>query len=397
MEGYIKAMKANIWKLYALHFLDGSIFFIPIIIPFMLDVGLHLQQIFILQGIFTFSAVVFEIPSGYASDKWGRKNTCIVAAFTGFMGILLYAISSNFMMFLVGDILLGIGMSFFSGTLEALTFDTLLELDDTNSYKRIGGNAAFAQFGAEALASIVGGFLVVYSLRLPVLMTLIPYGIACIVTLILTEPRKHKQQEGRHLEVMWRITKQSIIHDVPLRSIILLHGTIATMTMSLFWYTQAYQTSIGLPLMYFGIAHSIIVLLGAIASKYTYTMEQYADDRLLLTGIAFVVVGSCIALGNISSIWALSFFALARIAWGILSPLTSNIINRMTTSDIRATVLSIRSFVFRSMFTIACPFLGYMADVLTINQAILITGCVGGVLLVITFLSISVVWNKIPQ
>lgn len=196
---------------------------------------------------------------------------------------------------------------------------------------------------------------------------------------------------------MWRITKQSIIHNVPLRSIIILHSTIAMMTMSLFWYTQIYQTSVGLPLMYFGITHSVIVLVGAIASKFTYTMEKFADDRLLLTGIALVVFGSCIALGSISSLWALVFFALARIAWGILLPLTNNIINRMTTSDIRATVLSIRSFVFRSMFTLASPFLGYMADVLTINQAVLITGIIGGVLLVTTFFSMRLVWNKIPQ
>jgi len=397
MESYLQKMQANIWKLYVLHFLNGSILFIPVIIPFMLSTALSLQQIFILQGVFTLSAVLLEIPSGYISDKWGRKNTAIVGGITGFIGVLLYATSHNFMTFFIGDIFLGIGVSFYSGTLEALAFDSLLELDDTNSYKRISGNLAFAHFGAEALMSIVGGFLVIYSLRLPVQMTLIPYGIACIVTLLLTEPQRHKVQEGRHLKVMWRITKQSIIHNVPLRSIIILHSTIAMMTMSLFWYTQIYQTSVGLPLIYFGITHSIIVLVGAIASKFTYTMEKFADDRLLLTGIALVVFGSCIALGSISSLWALVFFGLARIAWGILSPLTNNIINRMTTSDIRATVLSIRSFIFRGMFTLASPFLGYMADVLTINQAILITGCIGGVLLVVTFISMRCVWNKIPQ
>jgi len=69
----------------------------------------------------------------------------------------------------------------------------------------------------------------------------------------------------------------------------------------------------------------------------------------------------------------------------------------MTTSDIRATVLSIRSFFFRGVFTLASPMLGYMANILTINQAIFITGIVGAILICITFFSMSTVWNKIPQ
>ncbi len=397
MKDYHVRLRSNIWKLYILDFLRGSLFFIPIIVPFMLSTGLNLQQVFILQGIFTMISVLFEIPSGYASDKWGRKSTCIVAGITSFIGIYFYAISTNFTTFLIGDIFLGIGMSFYSGTLEALMYDTLLELGETDSYKRVSGNLALSHFGAEAIMSVIGGFLVAYSLRLPVYASLVPYGLGCLVVLLLQEPRRHKMQEGRHLEIMWRITKESIFHNVPLRCIIILNSVIALMTMSLFWYTQPYQTSVGLPLVYFGLIHAVIVLIGAIASKYTHSLEQYFDDRLLLTTIALTVFISFIALGYISSLWALVFFGFARIAWGILSPLTSNIINRMTTSDIRATVLSIRSFFFRGMFTLASPMLGYMADVLTINQAILITGIVGGILIVITFFSMSLVWNKIPQ
>ncbi|PIR54004.1 hypothetical protein COU75_03170 [Candidatus Peregrinibacteria bacterium CG10_big_fil_rev_8_21_14_0_10_42_8] len=397
MEDYQKALKANIWKLYILDFLSGSMFFIPIIIPFILSTGLSLQHIFILQGIFTLTSVILEIPSGYASDKWGRKNTTIIAAITSFIGVLFFSISNDFWSFMTAEIFLGVGMSFYSGTTEALVYDTLLELKETKSYKRINGNLALSTFGAEAIMSVIGGALVIYSLRLPVILTMIPFGLACFLSVTLKEPKRHKIQEGRHLEIMWKITKQSIIHDRPLRSIILLHSIVSLMTMSLFWYTQPYQTSVGLPLVYFGITHGVIVLIGAIASKYTHTMEQLIDDRLLLTSIALTVFVSFMALGYLSSLWALVFFGFTRIAWGILSPLTSNIINRMTTSDIRATVLSIRSFFFRGMFTLASPLLGYMADVLTINQAILITGIVGGTLISITFFSMSFVWDKIPK
>lgn len=397
MEAYRRALERNIPKLYWLDFFRGSIIFIPIIVPFMQENGLSLQQVFWLESMFTLTLVLLEIPSGYASDRWGRKNTTIVAASISLFGILFYAIGDSITYFLIGDILLGIGLSFYSGTIEALTYDTLLELDRTDDYKRVAGNVAFFHFGSEAILSVVAGFLAVISLRLPVALTLIPFALAFCTALTLTEPKRHRIQEKRHVHAMWNIAKKTMLHNAPLRCIIVLHSVISTMTISLFWFTQPYQTSVGLPLAFFGLAHGVIVAAGAISSKMTHQAEQYADDRILMMLIGVMVIAAYIALGFVHAMWGLVFFLLCRIAWGVLSPLTSDIINRMTDSSVRATVLSIRAFFFRGMFTIVAPFLGYMADVLTINQAILMTGIIGGILILITFLTMHSVWNKIPK
>lgn len=391
------SLEKNIQKLYWLDFFRGSIFFIPIIVPFMQEYGLSFSQIFLLESIFALTIVLLEIPSGYASDAWGRKNTLILGSVISFLGILFYAIGNAFQDFFIGNMLLGIGLSFYSGTLEAITYDSLLELGKEHTYKKVAGKLAFLHFGAEAIPSLFIGFVAAISLRLPMILTLIPFGLACITTMTLTEPKRKKIQETRHVHAIWNITKQTMLHNAPLRSIILLHSLLATMTLSLFWFSQPYQLSIGLPIAWFGVVHGVIVAAGAIASKYTHQIEKHADDRLLLIGVALAVIGAYIGLGFIHSWYGLALLLICRMAWGVLSPATSDVMNRMTDSTVRATILSIRGFFFRGTFSVIAPILGYMADVLTINQAILLTGIIGGVLVSITLVAMRFVWNDIPK
>jgi hypothetical protein len=61
---------------------------------------------------------------------------------------------------------------------------------------------------------------------------------------------------------------------------------------------------------------------------------------------------------------------------GIATPVLKDYINRITSSDIRATVLSLRSLIIRANFSILAPLFGYMTDRLTLSQAFIIIGII---------------------
>ena len=65
----------------------------------------------------------------------------------------------------------------------------------------------------------------------------------------------------------------------------------------------------------------------------------------------------------------------------IATPVLKDYVNRMTTSDIRATVLSVRSLIIRGLFVLVGPFFGYMTDGYGISCAFVILG--------ITFLAVT--------
>lgn len=397
MSNHTQKLQKNIRRLYWLSAMSGAVVFIPIAVIFWQNNGLSLRDIFLLQAAFAIATLILEIPSGYISDRWGRKNTLIVSAIMDFIGVLIYSFSHGFWGFFAGELVLGIAISLASGTIDALAYDTLLELNETKKFRKIIGHMLFLRFGAEAIVGIAGGALALISLRATFFATLIPFGIGILFALTLEEPHRHKLQEERHLEVMWRIFKDTLVHNIPLRSIIMLQGIISSMSLMLFWFFQPYQVAVGIPLALFGITHGIIVTAGAFASKTTHQITKWIDDRLLLLIISAAMIISFLFLGLFTSVFGLLCFLVSRVAWSTLSPLVNDIVNRMTTSEIRATVLSVRAFINRILFAIVSPFIGYAADVYSLNIAILITGILGGVSIVIILLLMRKTWVHIPK
>lgn len=392
-----KRIHHNITKIYLLSAVRGSMVHVPVYVLFLQSNGLTLYHVFLTQAWFSIIQLVLEIPSGYLSDRWGRKPTTILGTFSKAAGAGIMCLGSNFWMFLGGITLLATGSSLYSGTVEALLYDSLLEEGKEEKYREIEGHRGFIQFGTEAVASILGGLLALIALRASMIATFCFFCIGPFIAVTLVEPQRHKIQETRHLRAMWEVCKDAIIHKPAIRSIIALNSVLLSIAFGLYWFTQPYQELVGLPLALFGVMHMIIVATHAIASKYTHALQKYIDDRLFLFLISIGIVGSFLALGTIQALWALVFFILVRMCWGFLFPLTSDMLNRMTTSDVRATVLSIRSFGFRGLFTILSPVLGYWADIFSLQEALLMTGALSAVVIGVIFLLMRRVWSDIPR
>lgn len=188
-----------------------------------------------------------------------------------------------------------------------------------------------------------------------------------------------------------------MVHNATIRNIILLNAIIAGLGYMLFWLTQPFQELMDMPLAWFGVMHAVIVGAGALATKYTHLLTKWYDDRKLLIGISILITASYFFIGYTMQLWSLVFFVCARIAWGALNPVISDMLNKMTTSDIRATVLSLRSLFFRVLFSLTGPLIGYTADVFTLQTAIFMMGTISGVSIVVMFWIMRGMWKRIPS
>lgn len=398
MPNSLRSIRSNIRKIYVLEALQGAIFLIPVLIPFYKENGLSLTQIYLLEAIFALEVILLEIPTGYLADRWGRRNTLVAATIFWCAGWLWYGAGFSFTHFLIGELLMAIGSSLSSGTTEALTYDSLAELGETQRYRHVAGLRSFFMMFGEACASILGGLIAFWSLRFSAWLTFGTTIFGILMAISLVEPHRHKLQSGEHMKEIWKICMNTLLHNVPLRSIIALHAVISAMTLSLFWLTQPYQIAIGLPLAFFGVTHAAIVTCGALAARKTHVISKMIGDRSFLILIALTVIVCYVALGSVSALWGIAFFFLGRIAWGFLSPLTSDMTNHMTSSDVRATVLSIRSLSGRILFAAVIPFLGLMADQSgNLSSAFFLFAMIGGTLLAFLFLLMQPVWKRIPH
>ena len=388
---------ANLRLLDGIYAVYGANLLIPIYVPYVMAGGLSVPDVFLLQGIFAATLFLTEIPTGYLSDRWGRRGTTILGSALRFAGMLLYFNGSGFWTFAAAEVVSGIGVSCHSGTLDALTYETLTEGKREGEYRRVCGHQRSLFFGAEALGSVLAGLLAVFTLRGPVAACLLLTGGGLVLSLLLMEPARHAVREEKNVRDLLRICSKSVIHDGRLRGIIALFSVIATMGLALFWFTQPYQGMIGLPLAFYGLAHAVIVLAGAIASRYAHALDRILSDQLTLLLLAILMAGSAVGLGFVSSIWGLGFFLLTRVAWALVVPVSNDIVNRLTSSGERATVLSLKAFGQRALFTLVFPLLSILTTALTLGQAILLTGVTGGILAGITLFLMRRTWERIPQ
>ena len=84
------------------------------------------------------------------------------------------------------------------------------------------------------------------------------------------------------------------------------------------------------------------------------------------------------SIANIS-IYGFIFIILIYLMRGIITPNLRNHININSTSERRATVLSLRSFVIRISFALIAPILGYITDVYEISYVFYFLGLLVGI------------------
>ncbi len=364
-------LRSNIWKYYLFEIFAGMFFAIPVIVLFWQNNGLTLTEIMILQSIFAILVVGFEIPTGYFADIYGRKITLVLSGIAVFVAILVYSLGYNFIQFLIAEIFFALGTSLISGTSSAFIYDTLVDLKEEKNYKKIWGNIIFVGTIALAISNVLGGFIAKIDLRYT-LYTSIPFFALLIPTaLSIYEPKRHKLifKKG-YIWDLFKIIKNYIFNNRKLKWLILYSGIVYAFNQSALWLYQPYFKLSGLDIAYFGIVFASFQVIAALSSRYAHKIEEKLGQKYSLVMLIFLVSGSYFLMSNFIFLFSFSFSFLQQFARGFKKVIVSDYVNKLTTSDIRSTVLSAESFVARLLYAIIIPIVGWIADIYSLIQAI---------------------------
>ena len=276
---------------------------------------------------------------------------------------------------MMAQILLGVGQSFISGSDSALLYDTLISTKKTDSYDKIEGKSYGIGNFSEAIAGILGGLLAATSLRFPwyaqtgVAFLVIPFAFS------LVEPQLNlKNKIERSYKSILNIVKFSILENQKLRGLIFLSSAIGMATLSAAWFAQPYFSLIDLPIKWFGIVWAILNLTAGFSSVNSYRLTSVIDHKTKLFLISIIIGISFVSLSFIESYFGLVFLFLIYIMRGFATPTLYNLINKETSSEIRATVLSVRSFFIRISFAIVAPIIGWITDNGTLGNGLFVLG-----------------------
>ena len=350
-------LKNNIIKLYLLKAVKWFMIVMPIIVLFFESKGLSLTQIMILQGTYSLFVALFEIPSGFFADIYGRKNSLVIGSIFLFLGYVIFSFFSGFNEFLFAEILLGIGGSLISGADSAILYDTLLEIKEDKEYTKIEGRTYAIGNFSEGIAGVLGGFLAMTSINMPVYIQTIVMFLSIPIAMTLVEP-KSSYKLAKSFSSIITVVKDTFIYQRKLRWYIVYSSSMGIATLSIAWFVQPFLMEIDTPIIYYGIIWAFLNFTAGITSYYSYLFNNHN----LLIYISLIMITSLVLLGFNISYFGLIFIILIYLLRGIITPKLRNLININSTSERRATVLSLRSFVIRISFAVIAPILGYISD-----------------------------------
>lgn len=370
-----KAIESNIWKLFSIKALRWFLVAMPIIVLFYQENGLNLFQIMTLQATYSIVVALMEIPSGFFADVLGRKKSLIIGGVLSFIGFSIISYSFEYWNFFIAQLLLGMGQSFVSGSDSALLYDSLYSLNRTNSYDKIEGKSYGIGNFSEAIAGITGGLLAAISLRYPWYAQTIVAFLVIPIAYSLTEPKFNTTNKiEKSYKTVFNIIKFSVIDNKIIRGLILTSTFIGMATLSAAWFAQPYFKQINLPISWFGIIWAILNISAGFSSFNAHRISSFISHKKRLYIISILIGTSFIIMTFTQSYLGIFFLLAIFIMRGLATPILYNLINKETSFEIRATVLSIRSFSIRIGFAIIAPIIGWVSDNDSLNTGLIMLG-----------------------
>ncbi|NYZ73582.1 MFS transporter [Candidatus Micrarchaeota archaeon] len=349
----------------------------------LIEKGLDLPAIALYFAIYSFSVLVFEVPTGAFADVYGRKKAIVI----GFMLQIVFLAGFVFLpggfLFTGFAIIVALADSLMSGTAEAYAVDMLAERGKMDYTHKLLSTANTWKFTLFLAGSIIGGFVGSYSLIYAAALC-IPFAVAGLLYswFALQDDHGKRSLEASERTIMSKMARsfaESTKHPA-LGAIYALSVLMGFGSFGLFLYWPIVMQSLaGWDAAAVGIFFAIIslvVILGAKASAF------FKPDWAT---VAFLMLGMAVTLALASWLALPIAIALMILLWeallAVYQPIENAIVNHNTTSSIRATTISVKSLFFRMGCTvlggiIAIFGLGDPRSLWTLGSAFLLLGAV---------------------
>ncbi len=386
-----RSLEKNIIQLYLIKLSKWLMLIMPVVALFYADNGLDDFDIYLLQAIYSISVAVLEIPSGYMADVIGRRTSLVLGSILGTLGFVLYSFSHSFGGFLFAEIILGIGGSFISGSDSALLYDSLAAMGRQNRYLQYEGRITSLGNFAETAAAICGGVIaVLLSYRTVYVTQACIAAMAIPASLMLLEPPRKRLDKRPGIQQILQICRYALFENKRLSSTLLLSSIIGTATLCMAWTCQVYFVRNGLDEISITPLWVVLNLTAATVAAYAAVVVERLGERRALLVIAFGIPMGYVMLGGLSLFPALIALVCFYGIRGYATPFLKDLTNRFCGSETRATVLSIRSMIIRTSFSLLGPAIGYLSGKISLDMALILVG------VALLFLSGAVVLWVIP-
>lgn len=338
--------------------------------PFFLEKGLSLSEVFLLQSVFSAAFLLWEIPSGFIADRFGRAFSLKLAAPIATVALLAYGFCDQYWQFVVCELVLALANGLISGVDTSLLYDSLKADGRENEFVRLSQRVSAAGFAATAVGVPVAVLLVHYA---SISATLVADGLLSAVGVyfafkLVEAPRYNGSQEAIRMSA-WHAAKK-LGSSVEARWLVVLGSVLSVSTYLAFWLSAPYYTEMGVPVVLFSAVLAVRSLWKAWLS-HRFTQDRNVERNMVVYAALAGLVYLAMATGQIWLVWVVLGHDMVQALHR--QPLTAQL-NVHIDHEYRATMNSLVNLVQRLVFTVAGPLVGLLVDRAGLATGFVVTG-----------------------
>mgnify|MGYP001792118814 CR=1 FL=1 len=346
------------------------LFYAPIF--FVNEVGLSATQVGLGVGSEALSGLVGRFLGGSMTDSvvWGRRKTLLLSAVISALADVVFLLSNNFPVFVLGNLLMGLGVGFYWPSTEAVVADITPAHDRSESYAvvRLADNLGLG------IGVILGGVLISTTQHYRLLFAVDGLSFLAFFGLIyvaIAETRPVQAGDRAFLQG-WTVALRDSLLLIYVTVNILFTGYIAQIQSTLPVYVNKFvPTATG-----FGLSESAlsslftghVILTALMQLPMARWLKPLSPPRALMVaaslwGLGFTLVwatgAGIVGRASVGIGLALAIMALAITAY---TPVAAAFVVMLAPTALRGVYLSVNSMCWAMGYFIGPPIGGWALD-----------------------------------
>lgn len=146
-------------KVFLEHFAFGLT--IPFSVAWMLQQGMTLTQVGLVQATIFINTFLLEVPTGVIADKFGRKKNLVIGTLLHAIALFIFLISQSFLGFILSAICTGAAWALISGAEETYVYDVIAPATGL-PYKKFFSRVTISDETSTLIGMLFGSVLTVW-------------------------------------------------------------------------------------------------------------------------------------------------------------------------------------------------------------------------------------------
>ena len=396
----IRRKNAKLYPIYKMFSWDLLFFYSIEFLFYTITKKVTASEVLVINGIYLLCRIIMQIPAVAITDFLGRRKSIILGNIMLILYMLILIIVPGAIGIIIANLIFSLGYNIKTIAESNLLYDSVSTRGGEGLYSKLDAKGGSLYYILDGVASLTAGYLFVMNNYLPMFVCL---GFIIISTILsfkfedIYEVKKEKNNSSGLIHTLkeykqdLKTSFKFILKSKRMKAFILFQIVFYSLISIIDTYNGDLLTDIGVPEEQFSMIFAILILIGGISLSLKNPIEKKFKNRTLAF-ISLMYIGTCIAIGAISTMYTDSFiipiilvmYAIQHISTSIWYILESKYLKNFTNEDMRNKITFTYEFIGGIAASIFSILGGLLLEVASVQNAFLLVGLIALASMVVT-------------